>query len=214
MLKIKQFVFNDFAECTYVIVDEETSEAIVVDPGMASPQDIKRFDDFIIQNDIKITQIVNTHLHMDHCYGANYVKSKYKVKLAANEGDASLGMNLATQARMFGMDAAVDPVVIDVPLHDGDTIKVGSDFLDVIGTPGHSKGGICLYSPSGKFLIAGDTLFKGSIGRTDFPEGNHEQLVESVNNKLLTLPPETLVLSGHGPATTIGEEKSHNPFAW
>lgn len=214
MLKIKQFVFNAFGECTYVVVDTATNDAIVVDPGMASESEEKRFDDFIKSNDIHIKGIVNTHLHIDHCLGANYVKDKYGVPVSAHINDEPFGTNIAAQARMFGMKASASDVEIDSPLADGDYIQIGKEKLLVIHTPGHTPGGICLYSPDGKFLIAGDTLFKGTVGRTDHPGGNHEQLVESLNNKLLTLPEDTLVLSGHGPATTIGEEKATNPFSW
>ena len=214
MLRIKQFIFNDFGESTYLITDEATKDAIVVDPGMASKDDYKRFDDFVKDNGIKVKQIVNTHLHIDHCFGINYVRDKYGVNVAAHVDDAPLGDQLSVQARMFGIPGDYKGVAIDVPLADGDVISVGKEKLYVIHTPGHTQGGICLYSPDGKFLISGDTLFQHTIGRTDHPGGNHEQLVESVNNKLLTLPDDTLVLSGHGPATTIGEEKLHNPFSW
>lgn len=212
MLKIKQFVFNPFGECTYVIADEATGDAIVVDPGMADAAELKRFDDFVEQNHLSIKGIVNTHLHLDHCFGDNYVKDKYGVKVSAHIADAPLGGAVAEQARRFGMRVNNSDVVIDAPLNDGDTITVGEDRLKVIHTPGHSPGGICLYSPTGKLLIAGDTLFKGSIGRTDLEGGNHHQLVESVRKRLLTLPGDTLVLSGHGPATTIADEKASNPF--
>lgn len=215
MLKIKQFVFSPFGECTYLVIDEATLDAIVVDPGMADPDELKRFDDFITENHINIKEIVNTHLHIDHCFGANYVKDKYGVPVAAHINDATLGDNIAGQARMFGIRGEYANVMIDAPLAEGDTVTIGAEKLEVIHTPGHTQGGICLYSPTGKFLLSGDTLFKGTIGRTDHPGGNHEQLVESLNNKLLNaLPDDTLVLPGHGPATTIGQEKKSNPFRW
>lgn len=214
MLRIKQFVFNAFGECTYVVIDEDTKDAIVVDPGMAEPDELKRFDDFVAQSGIHIQGIVNTHLHVDHCLGANYVKDKYGVPVSAHINDEPLGNNIAAQARMFGMRQSGSNVEVDSPLADGDYVQVGKERLQVIHTPGHTQGGICLYSPSGKFLISGDTLFQGTIGRTDHPGGNHEQLVESLNNKLLELPDDTLVLPGHGPATTIGHEKATNPFSW
>lgn len=212
MLKIKQFVFNPFGECTYVIADEATGDAIVVDPGMADAAELKRFDDFIESNHLNIKGIINTHLHLDHCFGDNYVKDKYGVKVSAHIDDAPLGGSVAEQARRFGMRMNNSDVVIDAPLADGDVITLGDDRLEVIHTPGHSPGGICLYSPTGKFLIAGDTLFQGSIGRTDLEGGNHHQLVDSIKSQLLTLPDDTLVLSGHGGSTTIGAERASNPF--
>ncbi len=215
MLKIKQFVFNPFGECTYLLIDDSTDDAMVVDPGMSSPSEQKQFDDFVSEHNIHIKGVINTHLHIDHCFGANYVKDKYGVPVAANVGDAALGKSIAQQASMFGFKSAAQGVVIDSALKDGDTVTIGHEKLQVIATPGHTQGGICFYSPDAKTVIVGDTLFKGSIGRTDLPGGNTEQLVDNVNNKLLrSLPSDTLVLSGHGPSTTIGQERATNPFSW
>ncbi len=213
MLKIKQFIFNPFDESTYLIIDSDTRDAIVVDPGMAVAAEQDRFDEFVLQNGLNIKGLINTHLHLDHCFGANRVKSRYGVKMSAHPADAPLGKSVAEQVRRFGMRIDTDAVEIDRPLMDGDTVELGGEKLQVIHTPGHTPGGICFYCQSGKFLIAGDTLFKGSIGRTDLPGGSHTQLIESVNGRLFTLPGDTLVLPGHGPSTTISAEKSTNPFA-
>lgn len=212
MLKITQFVVNPFGESTFVVADEATGDAIVVDPGMATPDELDAFDKFIADNKLKITGIVNTHMHLDHCFGANHVRDKYGVTVAAHPDDAPLGSNIGQQAAKFGMKLADADVAIDVPLHDGDTITVGNEKLQVIHTPGHSAGSICLYSPDGKFLIAGDTLFAGAVGRTDILGGNHAQLLDSIRRRLFTLPDDTLVIPGHGRTTTIGHEKATNPF--
>lgn len=212
MLKIKQFIFNPFGESTYIIYDEPGMEAIVVDPGMSTPQEEKRFDDFVSEKALKIEGIVNTHLHLDHCFGANYVKDKYGVQVKAHVSDAPLGQGIAAQAARFGMKSSHSDVSIDVKLAEGDTITLGTETLEVIHTPGHTPGGICLYSKSGNFLISGDTLFRGSVGRTDLPGGNHPTLIDGIRKKLFALPDHTLVLPGHGPATTIGDEKTSNPF--
>lgn len=217
MLKIKQFVFNPFGECTYLLIDDTTRDAMVVDPGMFDASEQRQFDDYVAQHKLNIKGVINTHLHLDHCFGANYVKDKYGVPVAANVGDAELGASVAQQARKFGIGAAVSQsgVAIDAPLADGDTITIGNETLQVIATPGHTQGGICFYSKSAKTVLVGDTLFKGSIGRTDLKGGNTEQLVDNVNNKLLQgLPPDTLVLSGHGPSTSIAHERATNPFSW
>lgn len=197
---------------TFVISDPDTSEAIVVDPGMFTPAERREFDDYIKVSGLTIKQVINTHLHLDHCFGDNYVRDTYGVKVAANVGDASLGADLAGQMRMFGLHGNAEPVTIDVQLKEGDVIKVGSDELRVIETPGHSRGGICLYCPSGKFLIAGDTLFRGGVGRTDLPGGDYRTLSSSIRNKLFTLPDDTAVLPGHDRFTTIGDEKRSNPY--
>lgn len=212
MLKIKQFVFNPFGESTYIVSDEATGEAIVVDPGMITDDECERLDSYIADNKLTVTGVVNTHLHLDHCFGANYVRDRYGVPVKAHAADAPLGASLALQARRFGIVTDDQSVEIDAPLADGDTISLGDDRLEVLHTPGHSPGGICLYSPTGRFVIAGDTLFRGSVGRTDLEGGDFAQLGDSVRSKLLTLPDDTLVLPGHGPATTIGDEKRSNPF--
>ena len=160
----------------------------------------------------EIIEVINTHLHLDHCFGDNYVKDKYGVKVAANIGDSDLGADITSQMRRFGGREAVEGVTIDVPLEDGDVISVGKSRLEVITVPGHSPGGIALYSPDGHFVIAGDSLFRRSIGRTDLPGGSMSQLLQSIKSQLLTLPASTLVRSGHGPATTIAEEQRSNPY--
>ncbi len=213
MIGIKQFSFNPFGENTYVVYDDESRDAIVVDPGMTSPQEQQRFDSYISDNELKIQQIVNTHLHLDHCFGDNYVRDKYGVKVSAHIADAPLGEHLPQQAEAFGIVAPdMRPVHIDVPLADGDKVALGKYTLDVIHIPGHSAGSIALYSPDYNFVLSGDALFRGSIGRTDLPGGNHAQLVESIRKRLLTLPAATEVHAGHDRATTIGAEARTNPY--
>ncbi|MBD5163832.1 MAG: MBL fold metallo-hydrolase [Bacteroidales bacterium] len=214
MLKIKQFAFNPFQVSSFVVYDPESLDAIVVDPGMTSSAEERKLDDFIEQNHLKVQQVVNTHMHLDHCFGDNYVRDKYGVKVAAHLDDADLGQNIGTQAAEFGihLSGPADAVTIDVPLTEGDVIKVGNNDLQVLHVPGHSRGSIVLYSPEGHFAIVGDVLFQGSIGRTDLPGGNQQTLINGIRTKLLTLPDETLVLPGHGPMTTIGREKATNPY--
>lgn len=213
MLKIKQFAFNPFGVSTYVLYDSETLEALVVDPGMVTAKEQRLFDDFIAQNNLKIQQVVNTHLHLDHCFGDNYVRDKYDVKVAANVADAPLAQNLQRQAAEFGMVYnGDDSVEIDVPLHEGDIITLGSYKIELLHVPGHSPGSMVLYCPQANVAIAGDVLFRGSIGRTDLPGGNHRQLIDGIRSKLITLPGNTLVLPGHGPSTTIKAEEASNPY--
>lgn len=212
MLKVKQFIFNPFEESTFLLIDEATRSAVVVDPGMFDSSEQRVFDDFIRTHNIRLTQIVNTHMHVDHCLSDNYVRDSYGVKVAASLADRDLSMALPDQARRFGFRQPVSAVAIDIDLKDGDIIEVGESRLEVIAVPGHSQGGIALYSAPDRLLIAGDSLFRGSIGRTDFVGGNHQQLVDNVRNRLLTLPDDTVVLPGHGPFTTIADEKRSNPF--
>lgn len=215
MLKIKQFVFNPFGVSTFIIYDTDTLDAITVDPGMTDDSERYLFDTFIETNKLKLRQIVNTHMHLDHCFGDNYVRDRYGVKIAANPADAALGHGLAAQARMFGMilpENETGDVEIDTPVAGGDKIKVGNYDLEVLDVPGHSPGSIALYSHNGHFAIVGDALFRGAIGRTDLPGGNHSTLLDSIRTKLYTLPDETMVLPGHEAHTTIGNEKASNPY--
>ena len=213
MLKVKQFQFNMFGENTYLVYDDSTLDAAVVDPGMFTDSERDEFDKYVGDNRLHIIQIINTHLHLDHCFGDNYVRDRYGVKVAANVGDAPLGLDLGAQIRRFGGRGDMPGVHIDVELTDGDVIHIGNGELKVIATPGHSQGGICLYCAEDHFLLSGDTLFRRSIGRTDLDGGNGRQLVESIRGKLFTLPDDTVVLPGHDRPTTIGEEKKFNPVA-
>lgn len=213
MLEIKQFTLGPFGVNTYIIYDPETLDAIVVDPGMNTEAENQRFDRFITERKLNLTQIINTHLHIDHCLGDNYVRNKYGVKIYAHTDDAFLGENVQSQARMFSISAHnPHAVTIDIPIKDGDIITLGKHHITALHIPGHSPGGIALYCADSNFLIAGDALFRGSIGRTDLPGGNYSTLVNSVKEKLLTLPDSTLVLPGHDISTNIGFEKTYNNF--
>lgn len=212
MLKVKNFEFNYFGENTYLLVDEDTNKAIVVDPGMFKPKEQRVFDDYILQNKLELIMVVNTHLHLDHCFSDNYVRNNYGVKIAAHKADSSLGLSIVDQARRFGLAIESDPVAIDIELNDGDVITVGNSRLVVIHVPGHSPGGIALYSEADKFVLSGDSLFSHSIGRTDLPGGDATQLISSIREKLFQLPEQTTVLPGHGPYTSIAVERTENPY--
>jgi len=213
-LKVKQFVFNPFGVSTFIIYDSESKAAIAIDPGMLNSAEQKEFDSYIAENNLKLTQIVNTHLHLDHCFGNNYVRDKYGIKVAAHPDDAFLGNSLAEQASRFGIRLTGNDtkVGIDIELKDGDSIKVGAHTLKVLHVPGHSPGSIALYCAEGGFVIAGDVLFKGSIGRTDLQGGNLDTLLNSIHSRLMTLPDSTNVLPGHDRFTTIGAERATNPY--
>lgn len=214
MIKVKQFVFNPFAINTYVIWDSETREALVVDPGMLSMTEREQFDRYIADNNLTLKLIINTHLHLDHCVGNHYLAERYGVPTAASADDEFLARAIDQQATMFGVpiDEYVKTPDIERPLHQGDKIKVGGIELDVLAVPGHSPGGLAFYCPAGDFVIVGDSLFRGAIGRTDLPGGDHSTLVNNVRSKLLTLPPDTRVLPGHEGFTTVRAEKASNPY--
>ena len=211
-MQVAIFQFSLFGINTYLVFDPDTKECAIIDPGMSNPAEEKAIEDFMAEKGLTLTQIINTHLHIDHVAGIPFLREKFGAPVLAHEGDKKLGLKINQQAAAFGLDLKLDSIEITDYLKAGDTIKIGNGELKVLAVPGHSKGSIALYDPKGKFLISGDALFKGSIGRTDLPGGDYKELIESIENELLTLPDETVVLPGHGPASTIGEEKQSNPF--
>ncbi len=210
---VDRFEFNLFGVNTYVVWDELTREAAIIDPGMESTREESVLTTFIEGNRLKVVHLVNTHLHIDHTLGNDFVERKYGTGLKASTYDDFLGKAREQQAKMFHLRVAVtSPLTISVDLREGDKVYVGKEYLEVIEVPGHSPGSIVLYSPTDGFIISGDVLFDGSVGRTDLPGGNHRELIEGIRSKLLRLPDSTIVYPGHGPSTTIGSEKHHNPY--
>lgn len=197
---------------TYVVYDPEAKEAAIVDPGMSRKDEFEAMEKFIEREGLKVTHLINTHLHIDHAVADNWVKARYGVPVEAHEADAMLGERIKQQAIMFGVQAEDAAVEIERRLEEGDVVRIGYGELHVLHVPGHSPGSICLYDKEDGFVIVGDALFEGSIGRTDLPGGNHRQLIDAIRSKLLTLPKDTVVLSGHGDATSIGREMEGNPY--
>lgn len=210
MLKVKTLVFNYFDENTYLLTDEATKEAAVIDPGMLNEREQKLFDETVSMLGVHLTQIINTHLHLDHCFGLNYVKGRYGVPAKAHSKDVVLGRIVPQQFAMFGLKKVSDAVEVDVELKDGDEIAIGESRLKVIHVPGHTEGGIVLYDEADGLLFSGDTLFRNSIGRTDLPGGSQAAIVRSIRERLYKLPDDVKVFPGHGEPTTIGYEKGHN----
>ena len=211
-MKISIFQFSLFGINTYLVSDSSTHDCAVIDPGMISPEEEKAISDFILTNGLHLTHIINTHLHIDHAAGISYLKSRYGAPVYAHPDDAPLGERIDMQASMFGIREKISNVTDTVDLSDGDIIHIGEGELEVIHVPGHSPGSVALYDRKDGFLIGGDILFAGSIGRTDLPGGSYETLVGGIKRRLLTLPPSTIVYPGHGPSTTIGREAASNPF--
>ena len=190
-----------------VIGDEASREAMVIDPG----DDVEEVLALVRKHNLQVKQIVITHAHIDHVGGAMKLRAATGAPILLNQNDFALLQMLDVQASWLGM-ATPGKVEIDHSVGQSDTVKAGNLIADVLHTPGHSEGSICLYFPTEKKLIAGDTLFAGSIGRTDLPGGSFEKIIRSLHDKLLVLPDETVVIPGHGPLTTIGEERDSNPF--
>ena len=190
-----------------VVGDEASREAMVIDPG----DDIEDVLALVRKHNLQVKQIVITHAHIDHVGGAMKLKAVTGAPILLNENDYELLKMLDTQAAWIGMRSP-GQVTIDQSVKQADTLQAGSLSADVLHTPGHTEGSICLYFSAEKKLIAGDTLFAGSIGRTDLPGGSMKKIINSLHGKLLALPDETVVVPGHGPLTTIGEERESNPF--
>lgn len=213
MLTVKDFEFNMFGEKTYLVFDPKTRECAVVDPGMMNADECARFGSYVEEHKLKVKYLVATHLHIDHLMGLEYIEKTYNVGLSASPLDVFLGERLKWQAEMFHLPVKVpDQIILANPLEPGDVLPLGVDELEVLAVPGHSPGSIALYSSKSEFVLVGDALFRGSIGRTDLPGGDYATLVKSIGTTLGTLPPQTKVYSGHGPSTTIAYELATNPF--
>lgn len=210
MLEIKSFTFNAFQENTYILFDE-TKECAIIDPGCSNAMEEKKLADFIEENKLKPTKLLNTHCHIDHILGNRFVAEKYNLKLEINEHDLPTLEAGERVAQMYNIDYNPSPEP-SVFLTENDKIKIGNYDLEIFFTPGHSPGSITFYNKQQQFIIAGDVLFYGSIGRTDLPGGNHQTLIKSIKQKLFLLKDVTTVYSGHGITTTIGFEKLNNPF--
>lgn len=211
-MKIKTFEFNPLGVNTYVLYDR-TGECIVVDASCFFPDENKLLLNFILDNNLVVKHLVNTHLHFDHIFGVNFLASQFGLKLLVHRDDIVLLENLSQQLQLFGFNTNVDyrPEVGGF-LAENDVVSFGEQQLKVLHVPGHSPGSIVFYNEKEKLALVGDVLFNGSIGRTDLLEGSFEQLTEGIRTKLFTFPDDTEVYPGHGPKTTIGQERRYNPF--
>jgi len=210
MISVKQFVFNPFQENTYVLYQPQ-GQAIVVDAGCSNEREFQEVIDFVYNQKLTVKRLVNTHCHIDHILGVDKLRTQFGVKAYAHIDDFPLLQMAPAHAMMFGLYLDTVPT-IDETINHNDLIDLNGSQLRVIHTPGHSKGGVCLYAENEKFLITGDTLFNLSIGRTDLVGGNYETLIKSIREQLMVLPDDVIVYPGHGSSTTIGIEKASNPF--
>lgn len=210
MIKVQKFICNPFQENSFLVYDE-TGECIMVDMGTYTVDEKKSVLYYIENNELTPVMLVNTHCHVDHILGNSFFKNKLKVKTAAHPRDEFMLEKAVEHGVIFGFEVEAPPA-IDKFLEDGERLPFGNSFLEILHVPGHSPGSIALYSREDNFVISGDVLFKGSIGRTDLPGGDYDTLIRSIREKLLDLPDSTVVYCGHGPETTIGEEKIINPF--
>jgi len=210
MLTVKSFLFSPIQENTYVLFNEKNNCAII-DPGCYFDEEKDELQDFISSHKLQPKLLLNTHCHLDHVFGNKFIAEAYKLTLHIHEKEKQMLELAPASGLMYNIpfDNYTGELIF---LKEGDKIKIDDDELEVLFTPGHSPGSICFYCKKQHFIIGGDVLFQQSIGRTDLPGGDHQTLLNSIRQKLFVLPDETIVYSGHGDETTIGDEKKYNPY--
>lgn len=210
MINIQQFTFNPIRENTYVLYDE-SGECVIIDPGMYDAPEQNMLVKFVKDNGLKPVLLLNTHCHYDHVFGNKFVYDTWGLKPQFHKGELRVLQAIPGYAPQMGLRYELSPEP-EVFLDETGTVTFGNSVLELIFAPGHSPAHLCFYAREDNFLIGGDVLFYSSIGRTDLPGGNHQQLIDSIKNNLFILPDDCEVYPGHGQPTTIGFEKQHNPF--
>lgn len=203
---------NPFGENMYILWDETSHDAVVVDPGMMRDAEREMVTKFIEEHNLNVKHVLLTHLHVDHVTSARWLADETGADVCGSNLDAQLGHELPNQIAYFHLNVKCEELTVDRDLQDGDTIILGDETIQVLHVPGHSPGGLAFYLPQSGLLISGDTIFNGSVGRTDLMGGDMAQLINSIREKILPLPDETVIASGHGPTTTVADEKRCNPF--
>jgi glyoxylase-like metal-dependent hydrolase (beta-lactamase superfamily II) len=193
------------------VVSDETKAAVVIDPGCYEKEEKQALTDYIREHDLRVVKLLNTHCHIDHVLGNAFVKDEYNTRLYLHRMDEPVLRAVSAYASNYGFQQ-YQPATPDVYIEEGEEIEVGNQSLKVLFVPGHSPGHVAFYHEGEKVLLGGDVLFRNSVGRTDLPGGNTDTLLESIHEKLFTLPDDVTVYPGHGPTTTIGFEKTTNPF--
>lgn len=210
MLTIETFTFNPYQENTYLIVDNDKN-CIIIDPGMHNPQEQVYFKEYIENNGLNPTLLLNTHCHIDHVLGNKFVYETWNLTPNFHENEVPVLVSVENYAPQMGFRYETSPIP-NTFIQDTDVIEFGGHQIQAILAPGHSPGHLCFYMEDAKTLIGGDVLFRNSIGRSDLPGGDHQTLLNSIKSRIYTLPEDTEVFPGHGPSTTIGFEKQTNPF--
>jgi len=208
-MQIQKFTFNSFQENTYVISSKK--DCIIIDPGCCNEAEKQMMEDYIKNNNLIPVELINTHCHLDHIFGNQFIANKYALTPKMHKKDLPLLEKASEIAKLYGVQLDPPPLKVDF-LQENENIYLGDTMWKVIFTPGHSPGHICLLNTDQNKIIAGDVLFFMSIGRTDLPGSNHNDLIKSIKTKLFTLDDDIEVLCGHGKNTNIGFEKKHNPF--
>ena len=211
-MKISRFTMNPFGMNCYILWSAPGGECIVIDPGMMTDSEKNMITSFIDGNNLILKHLLLTHCHVDHACSARWLATKYDVKVEAGVKEIELAAQMPAQGARFGLKIDMTPLTIDHFLSENDIIELGGEEIRVLETPGHSPGSLSFYCPDSSLVLTGDVVFQSSIGRTDLPGGSFQVLMESINSKILTLPDDTVIASGHGDTTTVGDEKVYNPF--
>ena len=209
---IKTFIFNPLQENTYLVIDQVSNECMIIDAGMLFDQEKQQIAAYLQDNNLQLKYVVNTHLHLDHCFGNGFLYNTFGVKPLAHADDEDLLRFMNAHAAAFGVPFNEEPQPLGGYLSEGDTLQLGNETFEVLHIPGHSKGGIVFYNAAQGVLFSGDSLFNMSIGRTDLPGGDYATLINALTQKVMTLPDATVVYPGHGPTTTIEQEKMYNAY--
>ena len=210
MLTVQTFIFNPVQENTYLVYND-AGQCCIIDPGCYFDNEEQQIRDFIQQHHLQPLYLLNTHCHLDHIFGNCFIHNTYNLPLHLHRSEKPVLEYGPASGQMWGLP--FDNYNGELKFIDeGDTIRLGDDTLDILFVPGHSPGHIAFYSKAGKFILSGDVLFSGSVGRTDLPSGDFNILQESIKTKLYALPKDVIVYPGHGETTTIGDEKKSNPF--
>ena len=210
-MKIKRFVFNPFQENTFVLYDE-SKECVIIDPGCYEKEEEEELENFISENGLKPVALLNTHCHIDHILGNQFVTDKWGVELQMHKKDLPLLENAGGVSKMYGFENYSGSPYPKHFLEDGNIFSFGESELEVLFTPGHAPGHICFYSEKNNLIISGDVIFQMSIGKTDLPFGDYDTLIKSITEKIFPLPGETQIYCGHGATTVLSYEREHNPF--
>ncbi|MBR5639062.1 MAG: MBL fold metallo-hydrolase [Muribaculaceae bacterium] len=211
-MKISRFTMNPFGMNCYILWSVPGGECIVIDPGMMLDSEREMITSFIDGNNLILKHILLTHCHVDHACGATWLAQHYGVEIEAGAKEAIIAENMPIQVQRFGLKIDSSPLIIDKILSEGDIITLAGEDIRVLETPGHSPGSLSFYLPDSSVLLAGDVIFQSSIGRTDLLGGSFTQLIDTIKTKILTLPGDTVIASGHGDTTTVADEKIYNPY--
>lgn len=212
-MKIVKFTFNPIQENTYLAIDEEKN-VVIIDPGCYFEEERQLLRDYIKKNELNVLALLNTHGHLDHVMGNAFVQREYNVDLYLHKADVVTLQMGSRSAQLYGLNLFEESPMPNVYIKEGETLRFGNMSFQVIFGPGHAPGHVAFYNAEHRLVINGDILFKGSYGRVDLPGGDFNQLKHTITQKMFALPDDTLVYSGHGEETTIGEEKKNNPILW